>query len=155
MSVFNSGDRIGVIKNGKVQYGNIVKFSWNSLTKEEEYVVHWDNGVKETYDPSTVDKDWFRLSDWDKNVLGVEPKTNDIKKAGSDARDAINYMLGSSPWIHQSGIVTLKGIESVPIEFVVDIHGNKVKQCNHKFVPYHGLIDSFEYCVYCDEKKRN
>lgn len=27
------------------------------------------------------------------------------------------------------------------------------KECNHKYVPYNGLIESYEYCLYCDKKK--
>lgn len=27
------------------------------------------------------------------------------------------------------------------------------KECNHKYVSYNGLIESYEYCLYCDKKK--
>jgi hypothetical protein len=44
-----------------------------------------------------------------------------------------------------SGIPSSKGY--------VDQDQTKKKQCEHEFVPYHGLKETFDYCKKCDAKK--
>lgn len=73
------------------------------------------------------------------------PKEED----SSDALDALKYIAGSIPFKvdpnmppdeAKFGDVTIKNI--------------KLPCWNHEWKRYDGLMDSFDYCIHCDEKKR-
>lgn len=74
MIKFNPGDRIGWIpKNAQylIYYGKILKYSYNSIYSEDEYVIEWDDKSKgiETHSFDSVKDEWFRINTYPYNNL--------------------------------------------------------------------------------------
>lgn len=55
-------------------------------------------------------------------------------------------------WETESPAVRGGGIDFIPITLTID--DIKASSCDHKWTLYHGLSETFEYCVTCDEKKK-
>lgn len=62
-----------------------------------------------------------------------------------------------------NSVVTLDENGKIPEDFwgkrlkptsgkVISVHTPKT--CNHKWVPYHGLIETYHFCEHCDEKRK-
>ncbi len=152
MSAFKAGDKIGYVGKSKIEYGHIVSIRWNAICGEEEYAINWNDGRgTETYLCAEVDPLWFKITDWDFNILTGSNDPGPEETLGQK----LHFDGSELSWKTDKNR-PFSDFRGLP-DFAVDEHGNPIpatKACKHNFVTYHGLTDSFEYCTHCDEKKR-
>lgn len=125
---FQPGDRVR--SKSTKEIGKIVSISYNSIERDNEYYIEWDSvpGQQIPY-----------LGDM---INGVLEKHSDNLPFGfgSVAEAMIEFIRSSDA----AGIT--QGSSQPQI--------STPKGCDHKWKSYQGLIETFDYCEKCDEKRK-
>lgn len=87
---------------------------------------------------------WSIVDCYDKAFIGMEyMNLNEFQQIHSLFVEDKNYRYS----IPMHSPETLNELRN--IKWLNDIS----KECNHKFIPYVGAFETFDYCIHCDKKK--
>jgi hypothetical protein len=113
---------------------------YRNITDTDFFYLNGD-GFKFT-DYYTIMKDALSIKKCDTMMWVGQESIHDIPDEGhcDDHLDALRYVAYA---------LEPKGIDSC--EITVDL--NNIKTCDHRWLPYEGLTQRFDYCEKCDEKR--
>lgn len=176
MSFFT--DKIVVIENGLE--GQIVSkdLSFTATNRDLVYGVVWDNYPQVCYYRHSEVKDLWRAMDTDQKYLrafveelkssspdlpmmGIDQQLRAMENEGNVSMSAQDINLPCDPDAITITLPNASNGKSFTIKKLTDSglgnagSGNYFSPagCIHDYVPYQGLIEFYEYCKHCNEKK--